>query len=328
MLAPPSGCAPCPRPYAAGQQPDGERQVVDQVPPCQPAWLADQPVDPFQAGALYPGRRPPHRTPGEQDRGSAAYEPCSRQARGQPGDQPLLLGEPEADEDDFRPRGGERVAQPGDVGGRGVEPGGRRVRAGDLDVAVAVGDAAGGELCGAGPAAGSGQPADHVDRPGTGRGGLRQREDEVRAGDPLRQRPARQPRGPDQRHPVGHDNRRFGHELAAGRVQAGPAADVDVGGHDRAAEPAPDRIGHLRDQLRPGHDVEVQPADPDPVAHVVSPAHCQIPCPRACSVRSTRSPETAPEATATANGILRSRQLRRTARPAHRSDSARRPRQA
>ncbi len=328
MLAPPSGCAPCPRPYAAGQQPDGERQVVDQVPPCQPAWLADQPVDPFQAGALYPGRRPPHRTPGEQDRGSAAYEPCSRQARGQPGDQPLLLGEPEADEDNLRLRLGQPAADVVDVPGLGVERERRRVGSGDLQAVVPGGEPVRCQLGRARLTLRARQTAEHVDRPGVRGGGFGQREEEVRAGDPLRQRPARQPRGPDQRHPVGHDNRRFGHELAAGRVQAGPAADVDVGGHDRAAEPAPDRIGHLRDQLRPGHDVEVQPADPDPVAHVVSPAHCQIPCPRACSVRSTRSPETAPEATATANGILRSRQLRRTARPAHRSDSARRPRQA
>jgi N-acetylglucosaminyldiphosphoundecaprenol N-acetyl-beta-D-mannosaminyltransferase len=54
----------------------------------------------------------------------------------------------------------------------------------------------------------------------------------------------------------------------------------------------------------------------------------QIPWPLACSTRSTVSPGTAPSATATANGTRRSCQFLRSARPAQRQASARRPRHA
>ena len=54
----------------------------------------------------------------------------------------------------------------------------------------------------------------------------------------------------------------------------------------------------------------------------------QIPCPRACSTRSTRSPGTRPSATATANGMRRSCQFLRSARAAQRQASPRRPRHA
>jgi len=54
----------------------------------------------------------------------------------------------------------------------------------------------------------------------------------------------------------------------------------------------------------------------------------QIPCPRACSARSTWSPRTRPSATATANGTRRSCQFLPSARAAQRQASARRPRHA
>ena len=83
-----------------GQQCEGERQVVDQIPAEQPPRLAGEPERPFQAGALHPLRRPGQRPGRERDRCAAAHEPGAGEGRGKAGDQAFLLGEPEPNEDD------------------------------------------------------------------------------------------------------------------------------------------------------------------------------------------------------------------------------------
>src|SRR5215469_1197170 len=100
---------------------------MEQITAREPAWLAAQPVDPLEAGALHPGRRAVYRSRSERDCRPAANEPRPRQAAGEPGDQLLLLREPQADEDYARLHRSELVAQPFDIGGRGVEAGGWRV---------------------------------------------------------------------------------------------------------------------------------------------------------------------------------------------------------
>src|SRR5882762_2918163 len=52
-----------PEPYhrGSGQQLDCEWQILEQIPPVQPAWLTDEPERPFQTRGLHPLRGSWHR---------------------------------------------------------------------------------------------------------------------------------------------------------------------------------------------------------------------------------------------------------------------------
>jgi len=219
--------------------------------------LADQAVGPLKAERLHPVRRAWQRARGERDRGAAADEPGSGQARGEGGDDLFLLGETQTHEHDvglgLRQFGGDRL----DFAGSAVEAERRRAGAHDQQTRKAPLQL-GGRPCGH-----AGFPAEQVDGLAAGRGGRAQREDQGGAGHPLGQRVAAQSGGPDQGHPVRHDQGGTADQCPCGRIVPELAADVDVGRDDPAAPAVVGVPDDPRHHLLLGQSVEVQSGQSD-----------------------------------------------------------------
>ena len=115
---------------------------------------------------------------------------------------------------------------------------------------------------GGGPSGHAGLPAEQVDGLTAGRGGRAQREDQGGAGHPLGQRVSAQPGGPDQGHPVRHDQGRAADQCPCGRIAPELAADVDVGRDDPAAPAVVGVPDDPRHHLLLGQSIEIQSGHP------------------------------------------------------------------
>src|SRR5690348_4630503 len=138
---------------------------MDEVPPGQPPGLGDETVQPLKAAPLDQRVRSVELAGRDRNRSAASDEPGAWQVPAQPGYQPLLLGEAEADEDDLRLALDQLAADVIDVAGLGVERERGRVRAGDLQSLVARGKPVRRHLRGTGATVLTWHAAEHVDRP-------------------------------------------------------------------------------------------------------------------------------------------------------------------
>jgi len=250
------------------EQAGRERHAVDQVAPTQPAGLLREPVDPFEPGAAHPRRRPSHLATDEAEADADPQEPRRGGDPAQAGDQALLLGRPERDEDDVRRAGGDGGLELAEVLLLVLEAEGRARGPGDAEARVAVTQDRRRAL--RRPLV-SAQEEDAMAphrRPG------RERPDQVRPGHPLRQGRARQSARPDERHAVRDAERHARAEVAEGGVDDEATQDVEVRGQDPPAAPGAQRLVDVihRLALRDRVELHAQQTNGRKRVHVTRPS--------------------------------------------------------
>src|SRR5919205_4152930 len=105
-----------------GQHLGDEGQALQEVAAVEPPWLLRQPVEPLEPEALDENRRAPDLAGHEAERDAAGDEPRVRAPFAQADDEALLLGEPQADEDDVGRGRQQRLVDAPGPGGVVLEP--------------------------------------------------------------------------------------------------------------------------------------------------------------------------------------------------------------
>ena len=217
---------------------------MPQITFAEPARLADEAMNPLEARALHPARRPGHFPRREAEAHADADEPARRQRAPQLADQPFLLRRAERDEHDVGSGLGQRLA-------RGLD--GCIVRFLRQPRARKACDAQLWKLTSQRAARALRRvavTAEEIDAAPLAGGALGQRPQQRSARDAPRKRCALQVRGPHEGHAVGDAQIRLGVQHLHARLLVVAAQEIEVGGDQPAAALLLQRRKQSVEQLR------------------------------------------------------------------------------